>query len=91
LPGTGRSRPGLRGPADQSPGGVRRELLTFGGIDADFQRVSEEGVEVDGKEIPLTRENRKQVLAAVESLRGKAQPKMIADTIRRRVMRCWRS
>ena len=71
LPGVVRSRPGLRRPADQSPGGVRRELLTFGGIDADFRRVSEEGVEVDGKEIPLTRENRKQVLAAVERYAGR--------------------
>jgi len=47
--------------------------------------VSEEGVEVDGKKIPLTRENRKRVMAAVESLRGKAAPKTNADTIRRRV------
>jgi hypothetical protein len=47
--------------------------------------VSEEGVEVDGKKIPMTRENRKRVMAAVESLRGKVQPKSTADTIRRRV------
>ena len=46
--------------------------------------VSEEGVEVDGKKIPLTRENRKRVMAAVESLRGKVQPKSSADTLRRR-------
>src|SRR6202140_2675479 len=41
--------------------------------------VSEEGVEVDGKKIPLTRENRKRVMAAVESLRGKVQTS--AETI----------
>jgi len=43
---------------------------------------------VDGKKIPLTRENRKPVMVAVESLHGKArpmQPKTSADTIRRRV------
>ena len=40
--------------------------------------VSEEGVEVDGKKIPMTRENRKRVMAAVESLRGKVQPRSSA-------------
>jgi hypothetical protein len=33
--------------------------------------VSEEGLEVDGQKIPLTHENRKKVLAAVERMRGK--------------------
>ena len=47
--------------------------------------VSEEGLEVDGKKIPLTHENRKQVLAAVEKMRGKAGPKSNADTIRRKL------
>jgi hypothetical protein len=47
--------------------------------------VSEQGVEVDGKKIPLTRENRNRVMAAVESLRGRVQAKSSADTVRRRV------
>jgi hypothetical protein len=47
--------------------------------------VSEEGVEVDGKKIPMTRENRKRVMAAVEKMRGKAQAKSSADTLRRRL------
>jgi hypothetical protein len=47
--------------------------------------VSEEGLEVDGKKIPLTRENRKKVLAAVERIREKALPKTTADNIRRRL------
>jgi hypothetical protein len=36
--------------------------------------VSEEGLEVDGQKIPLTHENRKKVLAAVERMRGKGAP-----------------
>jgi hypothetical protein len=47
--------------------------------------VSEEGLEVDGQKIPLTPENRKRVLAAVEKMRGKAAPKSNADTIRRKL------
>jgi hypothetical protein len=47
--------------------------------------VSEDGLEVDGQKIPLTRENRKRVLAAVEKMRGKAGPKSNADTIRRKL------
>jgi hypothetical protein len=47
--------------------------------------VSEEGLEVDGKKIPLTRENRKKVMAAVERIREKALPKTTADNIRRRL------
>lgn len=37
--------------------------------------VSDEGLEFDGRKIPLTEENRKQVVAAVESLRAKGNPK----------------
>ena len=47
--------------------------------------VSEDGLEVDGQKIPLTRENRKRVLAAVEKMRGKAAPKSNADTVRRKL------
>jgi len=47
--------------------------------------VSEDGLEVDGQKIPLTRENRKKVLAAVEKMRGKAQAKSSTDTLRRRL------
>ena len=47
--------------------------------------VSEGGLEVDGKKTPLTRENRNRVLVAVDSLRGKGQPRSSADTIRRLV------
>jgi hypothetical protein len=45
--------------------------------------VSEDGFKVDGQKIPLTRENRKQVLAAVDKMRRNALPKPSADTIRR--------
>jgi hypothetical protein len=65
-----------------------QELAGVGRVCADrliAGSVSEEGVEVDGKKIPLTSENRKRVMAAVESLHGKARSKSSADTIRRRV------
>jgi hypothetical protein len=65
-----------------------QELPVVGRVCADrliAGPVSEEAVEVDGEKTPLTRENRKRVMAAVESLRGKARPKTSADTLRRRV------
>jgi len=37
------------------------------------------------EKFPLTRENRKRVMAAVEKMRGKAQAKSSADSIRKRV------
>ncbi len=37
--------------------------------------VSDEGLDLDGKKIPLLRENRQQVMAAVGTLREKAKPK----------------